>query len=262
MTSATRRALPWLVSAGAHVAALGTLGILLALSPPPAGHRVEISLVGGSGAGGGVLNARSGARGPAASKAPSLPSRASARSAAPTAAVGAVAAAASGRQPSGSGAAVSSSPVPYSMDASRTMDTGVAPSASDVLNDTESATAGAQDAVGGSGGRQADSGGAPGIQAGGPEWGWQGLPRKLLRKRNPEFPAILSALGQEVEGEARITVAPSGTVTRVEITRSSGYIEIDASVEAALRDYLFSRVDGRVDSTGTVKFRFRLEKQD
>ncbi len=43
---------------------------------------------------------------------------------------------------------------------------------------------------------------------------------------------------------------------------SSGYIEIDASVEAALRDYLFSRVDGRVDSTGTVKFRFRLEKQD
>jgi hypothetical protein len=48
----------------------------------------------------------------------------------------------------------------------------------------------------------------------------------------------------------------------VEITRSSGYIEIDASVEAALRDYLFSRVDGRVETAGTVHFRFRLEKQN
>jgi len=51
-------------------------------------------------------------------------------------------------------------------------------------------------------------------------------------------------------------------VIRVEITRSSGYIEIDASVEAALRDYLFSRVDGRENAIGTVRFRFRLEKQD
>ena len=108
----------------------------------------------------------------------------------------------------------------------------------------------------------AQPGGSPGVSAGGTEWGWQGLPRKLVRKRNPEFPALLSSLGQEVEGEARITVAPSGIVTRVEITRSSGYIEIDASVEAALRDYLFSRVDGRVDTIGTVAFRFRLEKQD
>ena len=73
---------------------------------------------------------------------------------------------------------------------------------------------------------------------------------------------MLSAMGQEIEGEARISVAPSGIVTRVEITRSSGYIEIDASVEAALRDYLFSRVDGRAETAGTVHFRFRLEKQD
>jgi TonB family protein len=92
--------------------------------------------------------------------------------------------------------------------------------------------------------------------------GLEGIQRKLIRKRNPEFPTVLSAIGQEIEGEARIAVAPSGIVTRVEITRSSGYIEIDASVEAALRDYLFSRVDGRIDTVGTVHFRFRLEKQD
>ena len=65
-----------------------------------------------------------------------------------------------------------------------------------------------------------------------------------------------------MEGEARIKVAPSGAVVSVEITRSTGYIEVDASVLAALRDYLFSRVDSRVDALGTVKFRFRLEKTD
>jgi TonB family protein len=92
--------------------------------------------------------------------------------------------------------------------------------------------------------------------------GWQGAGRTLIRKRSPEFPTVLSAMGQEIELEARISVAPSGIVTRVEITRSSGYIEIDASVEAALRDYLYSRVDGRTETAGTIRFRFRLEKQD
>jgi TonB family protein len=92
--------------------------------------------------------------------------------------------------------------------------------------------------------------------------GWEGSARKLLYKRDPAFPAQLSAAGQEVECEARITVAASGVVTRVEITRSSGYIEIDANVEAALRDYLFSRANERKDAVGTIRFSFRLERQD
>ena len=92
--------------------------------------------------------------------------------------------------------------------------------------------------------------------------GWEGPARKLVHKRDPAFPAQLSAAGQEVECEARITVAASGVVTRVEITRSSGYIEIDASVEAALRDYLFSRANERKDAVGTIRFSFRLERQD
>ena len=91
---------------------------------------------------------------------------------------------------------------------------------------------------------------------------WEGAPRKLIRWRDPEFPAVLSALGQEVECEARITVASSGGVTRVEITRSSGYTEIDAGVEAALRDYLFSRADGTTEAVGTRWFHYRLEKTD
>jgi TonB family protein len=92
--------------------------------------------------------------------------------------------------------------------------------------------------------------------------GWEGSARRLINKRDPAFPAQLSAAGQEVECEARITVAASGVVTRVEITRSSGYIEIDASVEAALRDYLFSRANERKDAVGTIRFSFRLERQD
>jgi TonB family protein len=90
----------------------------------------------------------------------------------------------------------------------------------------------------------------------------QNMQRKLIRWRKPEFPTLLSAIGQEVELEAQITIAPSGVVTRVEITRSSGYIEVDASVAAALRDSLYSRVDGKVDQIRAVPFRFRVEKQD
>jgi TonB family protein len=73
---------------------------------------------------------------------------------------------------------------------------------------------------------------------------------------------VLSAAGLEVECAARITVAPGGNVTHVEIVKSSGYTEIDASVEAALREFVFSRVEGRKDEVGTITFRFRLERRD
>ncbi len=129
-------------------------------------------------------------------------------------------------------------------DGARPLPAAADPSASDVLAETASVSPLAS-------GTPSDTGTR-----------WEGSPRKLIRRRVPEFPTVLSALGQEVEGEARITVAPSGIVTRVEITRSSGYIEVDASVAAALRDYLYFRVDGTDDSIGAVPFRFRLEKQD
>ena len=96
----------------------------------------------------------------------------------------------------------------------------------------------------------------------GEEIGWDGSARRLVHWRDPAFPDTLSAAGQEVECEALITVSAAGAVTRVEITRSSGYIEIDAGVEAALRDYLFSRINERKDTVGKIRFRFRLERQD
>jgi len=92
--------------------------------------------------------------------------------------------------------------------------------------------------------------------------GWEGQRRKLIRRQDPAFPSALGASGQEVECEARIAVAPNGTVVHVEITKSSGYTEVDASVESALRAYLFSRGDTTKEAVGTIRFRFRLEKRD
>lgn len=266
MTSSTRRAMPWLVSAGVHLAAMAAVAVVLALSPPPAGPRVDISLVGGAGTGGDDRFARPGTRGAPVSTGMPLPARSSARSITPSAPQGR-ATAPFGPSATGNGTPGPSSPDAWPSNASRTTafpESGI-PSAGDVLRDTETVNGptGALDTMGTpDGDAMAATGGAVGPVGGATEWGWQGLPRRLIRRTSPEFPSILSAQGQEVEAEARITVAPSGIVTRVEITRSSGYIEIDASVEAALRYYLFSQVDGRADSTGTVKFRFRLEKQD
>jgi TonB family protein len=92
--------------------------------------------------------------------------------------------------------------------------------------------------------------------------GWTGPARTVVRSVNPRFPAILSERGQEAEVVARITVTPLGAVVDVEITRSSGYIEIDAAVETALRQWIFSRSEGKQNALGTVSYRFPLERRD
>ncbi len=96
------------------------------------------------------------------------------------------------------------------------------------------------------------------------EFGWEGAPRSLLKRPPIRFPKVLGEEGLEAECEARITVSPFGTVVYVEITRSSGYTEIDASVESALRGYLFTRDYGfdRKNAVGNVRIRFRLEKPE
>ena len=141
------------------------------------------------------------------------------------------------------------------------------PSAADVLADLASApgAASAPPAAGSaaSSGTQSDglqlpgSGGVPQSQI-----AWEKDARTLVRRPGLQFPAALSAAGQEVECEAQIAVSPTGAVTHVEIIRSSGYTDIDESVVAALWGYRFSPVESRKDAVGTVRFRFRLEKRD
>ncbi len=220
-----RRAFPWLMSAALHGAILLLpVGMILAPHQPARSPlRVDLAIVGARGIGSG-------------------PSR----GAGPADAVqGAAPPASAASQASGA----ETPPALRSVQA----DTVPLPSSNDVLRDVDSVTT----AVSAPHGAAVSPAGQAGAQ-----FGWEGAPRKLIRRRNPEFPPVLSAMGQEIEGEARIVVAPSGIVTRVEITRSSGYIEVDASVQTALRDYLFSRVDGKTDAVGTVRFRYRLEKQD
>jgi TonB family protein len=91
---------------------------------------------------------------------------------------------------------------------------------------------------------------------------WTGASRRLVRWRDPRSPAVLGVTGQEVEVRARFAVTPSGTVSRVEIVRKSGYIEVDNSVEEALRYSLYSPVEGSKDAVGTIRFRFRPVRQD
>jgi TonB family protein len=89
---------------------------------------------------------------------------------------------------------------------------------------------------------------------------WRGRERKVLKSVRPEFPAVLLQEGQEVDVEAAFAVAPSGQVTEVEITRSSGYAVVDSSVERALLNYLFEPSDGDEADTGKIRFSYRLER--
>lgn len=92
--------------------------------------------------------------------------------------------------------------------------------------------------------------------------GWSGTARTVVRSVHPKFPAVLSEAGQEAEVVVRITVTPLGAVVDVEITRGSGYTQVDAAVETALRQWIFSRSDGKQNAVGTVTYRFPLEKRD
>ena len=59
--------------------------------------------------------------------------------------------------------------------------------------------------------------------------------------------------------EAAFIVAPSGQVTSVVITRSSGFASVDREVEQALRDALFA--ESSQEDSGRIQFRFRLERK-
>ncbi len=89
---------------------------------------------------------------------------------------------------------------------------------------------------------------------------WSTGQRKLLKKSLPSFPSRLIQAGVEVDVEALITVSPTGYVTGVEITRSSGYTLVDNAVAAALRDYLFEKSESLESDTGLIRFHFRLER--
>ncbi len=229
-----RQALPWLVSLGFHgLLLLTSLLIVVARMPEPLpAQPIEVALGSGIGVASGDGSIGEDLPQPARARVP-VPQRAQLRLPLPARPV----AEASARPRV---APLSSASAPQAVSGAPA--TPPVPSAQQVLADLPSA----------SGAEEAST-----------DYGWEsGTSRVVLVRKEPRFPPVLSAEGQEAECVARITVAPAGNVTRVEIVRGSGYTEIDASVEAALREFLFSRVEGRKDAVGTITFRFRLEKRD
>jgi TonB family protein len=89
---------------------------------------------------------------------------------------------------------------------------------------------------------------------------WRGRERKVLRAVRPEFPEVLRQEGLGVDVQATFTVAPSGQVTQVEITRSSGYASVDRAVVRALMNYLFEASDTDAADIGEQQFSYRLER--
>jgi TonB family protein len=87
---------------------------------------------------------------------------------------------------------------------------------------------------------------------------WRTGGRSLLLQPRLRFPELLLEKGLEVDVEAAFIVAPSGQVTSVVITRSSGFASVDREVEQALRDALFA--ESSQEDSGRIQFRFRLER--
>jgi TonB family protein len=102
----------------------------------------------------------------------------------------------------------------------------------------------------------------PVLAAGETELVWSGGGRRLLRQGSLSFPEILVREGQEVDVEASFLVSPDGRVTKVEITRSSGYILVDRAIERVLTEYLFEGSPEGEAEAGLIRFRFRLERPD
>jgi len=88
---------------------------------------------------------------------------------------------------------------------------------------------------------------------------WRGRERGLLRRPQLRFPELLKEKGLEVDVEADFVVAPSGQVSQVVITRSSGFASVDREVELALRDALFD--SSSQEDVGRIQFHFRLERK-
>jgi len=90
---------------------------------------------------------------------------------------------------------------------------------------------------------------------------WKGRQRQLLRGLELKFPELLAEKGLEVDVEAAFAVAPSGQVTRVEITRSSGFASVDRSVEQAMYNTLFEVSSGQEEDQGRISLHFLLERK-
>jgi len=81
----------------------------------------------------------------------------------------------------------------------------------------------------------------------------EGKDRKLLSDPEPLLPRRVQEDGLTLTMELKITVEPSGIVSKVTTSRSSGYADVDAAVLAAVRRWRFSPAETTRVMTGSIK---------
>ncbi len=98
-----------------------------------------------------------------------------------------------------------------------------------------------------------------GSKGGGGEEGisWGGEPRRLLYRKNPVLPIEAKKRRVNYSGVFKILVDPQGKVVRVRTVKSTGYPDVDASIQQALYQWRFER--GTTSVWGTVKVEINLK---
>lgn len=104
---------------------------------------------------------------------------------------------------------------------------------------------------------------AAGVAQGNPDTNTSGLSGALasrtpLRMVRPIYPARAERLGEEGTVRLRLWVSPAGTVTRVEVVRSSGWGDFDRAAIAAARQDLFTPLAGSGEQFGDQTFNFTM----
>lgn len=86
--------------------------------------------------------------------------------------------------------------------------------------------------------------------------------RKLIRKVYPKYPAWAEEIGLEGEANLKFWVSSGGMVTIVELTRTSGYPDLDSRAIEAVKKYLFSpmgKAEKQEDQWGTITIKYTLK---
>ncbi len=97
-----------------------------------------------------------------------------------------------------------------------------------------------------------------GSRGGGGEGGisWGGKPRRLLYRKDPVLPEEAKKRGVNYSGVFKILVDSKGRVIRVRTVKSTGYPDVDASIQQALYQWQFE--SGTTSVWGTVRVKINL----
>jgi protein TonB len=82
---------------------------------------------------------------------------------------------------------------------------------------------------------------------------------QLVRRTEPQYPAMSKRMDEQGTVVTRLTILPSGRVSKVDVIRSSGHSRLDQAARDAVRNWIFARRDGASMSyTVTVPVKFSL----